>query len=405
MTCIDGVEYVSIQDTKIQYYRFIDSMKNRVLVTLIIVVVLVHIPDLFAQNDCSNIDFESGDLSEWTTQGNVSLVNGNQLDPYGGFSLALSGNHAVQLGNHNSPVYTAPYHSSVSRSIVVTEESKFFIYGFAIVMLGYPHDESSAASVRLVVKDQAGNIVPCTDVIEYAEPQVNEGFIQSNSQPEGNFGGECCFPIFYKPWETVAIDLSNYIGETLSIEIISEWCLFDVDWAYAYFDAYCNKEMIKEECADGHNVLTAIDLFQGYSWSGPGLIEGESTNQVSVNETGTYYLQVPSPSPSCPPLEVSYEVTSTSSSSLGPVPNVITANGDGVNDELIIPCENIDDYEIVIVNRWGNMVYESNDPFSYWNGMFNGEYVNEGSYFYKIQYQRECAFGLDTEQGFVSVIR
>src|SRR5690606_1163321 len=51
------------------------------------------------------------------------------------------------------------------------------------------------------------------------------------------------------------------------------------------------------------------------------------------------------------------------------IPNVITPNGDGVNDylELSALMETCLDYKILILNRWGNVVYEmkgNNNAFS-----------------------------------------
>lgn len=62
------------------------------------------------------------------------------------------------------------------------------------------------------------------------------------------------------------------------------------------------------------------------------------------------------------------------------VPNVFTPNGDGYNDKFII--ENLEHYRnsyMVIYNRWGNKVYESND---YANNWWDGANCSEGVYFY-----------------------
>src|SRR5690554_1025502 len=67
-------------------------------------------------------------------------------------------------------------------------------------------------------------------------------------------------------------------------------------------------------------------------------------------------------------------------------PNVFTPNVDNQNDEFkLINPENIQSLEIQILNRWGNLVFESNDVFFKWNGKrFNtGTECNDGTYFYK----------------------
>lgn len=67
------------------------------------------------------------------------------------------------------------------------------------------------------------------------------------------------------------------------------------------------------------------------------------------------------------------------------VPNIITPNGDGTNDFFLIKTAGIKSYDLVIVNRWGNTVFESNDPTVIWDGKSDGQPVDEGVYFYKLK--------------------
>jgi large repetitive protein len=62
------------------------------------------------------------------------------------------------------------------------------------------------------------------------------------------------------------------------------------------------------------------------------------------------------------------------------VPNIITPNGDDLNDYLMIPCLDIEPYpqnHLVVFNQWGDKVYEampySNDPDKAWRGELFGE--------------------------------
>ena len=70
---------------------------------------------------------------------------------------------------------------------------------------------------------------------------------------------------------------------------------------------------------------------------------------------------------------------------LGP-PNVITANGDGVNDLFII--KNIEDYDNVqlqIFNRWGHLVYENMSYQNDWDGTAkSGAELKDGVYTYLV---------------------
>ncbi|PWH85430.1 choice-of-anchor L domain-containing protein [Brumimicrobium oceani] len=66
------------------------------------------------------------------------------------------------------------------------------------------------------------------------------------------------------------------------------------------------------------------------------------------------------------------------------LPNVFTPNGDGQNDFFTMNVENAQSVEIVIVNRWGNVVFESTDLNFLWNGKVNnsGTECADGTYFY-----------------------
>jgi gliding motility-associated-like protein len=71
------------------------------------------------------------------------------------------------------------------------------------------------------------------------------------------------------------------------------------------------------------------------------------------------------------------------------IPNVITPNGDGINDDLkIAGIETYSNVSITIVNRWGQMVYKSynysnNKP---WDGKSqSGDNLADGVYFYVLK--------------------
>jgi gliding motility-associated-like protein len=65
------------------------------------------------------------------------------------------------------------------------------------------------------------------------------------------------------------------------------------------------------------------------------------------------------------------------------IPNVITPDGDGKNDYLIIVGkQNYDRVEVEFYNRWGNQVYFNKDYQNDWNG----DKLNEGTYYYSIRF-------------------
>ncbi len=68
------------------------------------------------------------------------------------------------------------------------------------------------------------------------------------------------------------------------------------------------------------------------------------------------------------------------------VPNVFTPNNDGYNDKFEIIYENIQEFKIKIYNRWGGLVYSSNDINDSWDGTNNGRHSPSGVYFWEIIY-------------------
>lgn len=68
------------------------------------------------------------------------------------------------------------------------------------------------------------------------------------------------------------------------------------------------------------------------------------------------------------------------------LPTAFSPNGDGVNDEFSIGKYNVRDFQIKIFNRWGQKIYESNNPDFEWDGItLDGSPVREGVYVYVVQ--------------------
>jgi gliding motility-associated-like protein len=76
---------------------------------------------------------------------------------------------------------------------------------------------------------------------------------------------------------------------------------------------------------------------------------------------------------------------SIDSCSLYSLPNVFTPNGDGFNDYFVpFPYTSVDKIDLTIFNRWGSVVYETNDPEINWDGknVQTNRDCTEGVYFY-----------------------
>ncbi len=66
------------------------------------------------------------------------------------------------------------------------------------------------------------------------------------------------------------------------------------------------------------------------------------------------------------------------------IPNVFTPNGDGVNDLFYVVGSGLGpaDFQLLIFNRWGQLIFESNHIEQKWDGRNKSgtHYVSEGVY-------------------------
>lgn len=70
------------------------------------------------------------------------------------------------------------------------------------------------------------------------------------------------------------------------------------------------------------------------------------------------------------------------------IPNAMTPDGDGLNDLLqIIPTCPISDYRLEIYNRWGELIFETQDQSRKWNGGDDDYYHESGIYYYRMYYR------------------
>lgn len=69
------------------------------------------------------------------------------------------------------------------------------------------------------------------------------------------------------------------------------------------------------------------------------------------------------------------------------IPNAFTPNNDGFNDKLEPAVIGAVEFEMLIYNRWGQIVFKTANPAHYWDGTVNGNPCPEGLYAYRIKYK------------------
>lgn len=86
------------------------------------------------------------------------------------------------------------------------------------------------------------------------------------------------------------------------------------------------------------------------------------------------------------------------------VPNVFSPNNDFINDVFLVKADNIEAFEMQILNRWGDIVAIIQHINEGWDGTTNGNQASDGTYFYQIK-----AKGFDQQSyqlsGFFHLVR
>lgn len=84
------------------------------------------------------------------------------------------------------------------------------------------------------------------------------------------------------------------------------------------------------------------------------------------------------------------------------IPNLFTPNGDGTNDTFEIRgLDLFAENDISIVNRWGNEVFKQENYKNNWNG----DGLNEGTYFYILKVKETSTSDWQVFKGWVTLIR
>ena len=250
-----------------------------------------------------------------TPGGDPLTVPIQRVPPWGGTNAArLGSEEAGQLAE------------KITKTIHVNANAPNITYGFAIVMNepGHASNEQPYFLARMI--DGNGNVIPCS--FRYVQRGTSYAFIKMTnpSDPRDEFS------FYYRDWEQIFVDLSDYIGQDVTLEFTTSDCARGAHFLYAYVDVVCEPITINPTVTtvcEGESVtLTApTPPASGnftYLWS-PG---GETTPSITVTpiiDTSVYTVSM-FPEFGCP-LDVTDTVIVVQPIEFS---NVISAcNGDG----------------------------------------------------------------------------
>jgi len=267
---------------------------SKIIQTLFLFIALTFsLTKVFSQSAaCANSDFEQGNFTNWTGQtgtccpiitpnNGLSTAAMNSNDGIGRHVIMSSGNDPNACNNiprvAPGSIYSARLGNSddgeqaekLRYQFTITPQSSLIIYKYAVIMEDPDHTPADQPRFEARLLDQNGNDIPCTYYLVVAGSGTS-GFSTCNSS-----GAK------YKNWQTIGVDASAYLGQTVTLEFSTGDCEQGAHYGYAYVDAGCAPFAIDSRYCVNTNgvnaaVLTAPAGFSGYLWS-----NGATTNSTS----------------------------------------------------------------------------------------------------------------------------
>ena len=138
-----------------------------------------------------------------------------------------------------------------------------------------------------------------------------------------------------------------------------------------------------------------------YQWFDQNNDSISNSSVLSIYQAGDYYVYVEDQN-GCFDYSNSVTVDEVPRTELY-VPNTFTPNADWHNEVFTVYGKNIKEYSLKIFNRWGDLLFESNDIQKHWDGYFEGRKVDENKYLYYIEIIGEDDV-LFTKSGIINLI-
>ena len=238
---------------------------------------------------CFNADFEDNSFTNWNGfSGSCCGIN----TPNQGFT----NQHQIMVGPGNDPMVancatlsivppgenfsamvgdftgTGAQASRLQYTFSITPQSNMIIVKYAVVLEDVGHGVSQQPRFEAQLYDAAGNPLPCT-------------FYQV-AAANGVPGFQNCGQYRWKNWTTFGVDVTAYMGQTVTLDVATGDCSLGGHWGYAYVNASCSSLNLSAfYCQNGANntaTLTAPDGFANYVWTNAATNAQLATGQIAT---------------------------------------------------------------------------------------------------------------------------
>ena len=141
-----------------------------------------------------------------------------------------------------------------------------------------------------------------------------------------------------------------------------------------------------------------------YNWIlGDGNFSGDTDPLYIYSSSGEYSVGlIATAENGC--ADTAWQTVSIDMSSVMYIPNAFTPNNDGINDVFSVSSYNMASMEVMIFDRWGELIAKWSTLNGSWDGRMNGNLCQIDVYVYVVN-----AFGLDGREynrhGHISLIR
>ncbi|MGZ3884379.1 MAG: hypothetical protein ACXVPD_09290, partial [Bacteroidia bacterium] len=240
----------------------------------------------------------------------------------------MYGNTVIRLNDEPTGNYTA---TKLVKTFAVTSSNALFQYAFiSIFYPGHACCDAPSFTIKLYNASAGNSLIPC--------PQAT---VSANSV------GGCTVPpvpavtysttttgYVFNSWKLNAIDLTSYIGNNITVEVIVTDCTASGHFGCMYFDAQCgpmdiigngidfpagSTNITLPTCGAGSSAtIVATPGLGPYTWTGPGAFT--STAQTIVTNVSGNYTLTMFPAGACVP------TTKTVNVVISPAPNIAVSS-------------------------------------------------------------------------------